>query len=113
MRCLENDVNPRNTGPERSDRSGAINASCDTGARPVHLAAVLIQVPGYIDDHDSMLALHQQSSGKDAGALVVEKILIPLTLDEFGQQYCYRAAGICVLGLQNMVENRLYYKTKR
>jgi hypothetical protein len=45
------------------------------------------QIPGHIDDHNSMGALRQQSGCENPGALVVKKVLIPLPLDELRQQH--------------------------
>ncbi len=71
------------------------------------------QIPGNIDDHDSVLAMQQQTSGENSGALIVKKILVPLTLDELRQQHRDRTTRVLPFDLQEVVDDRLHHESKR
>jgi hypothetical protein len=66
-----------------------------------------MQIPGHIDDHDSVRPLRQQTSSENPGALVVKKILIPLPFDELRQQHRDGAIRIVPFDLQDVIDDRL------
>jgi hypothetical protein len=57
--------------------------------------------------------LGQQASREDLGALVVKKVLIPVSLDELWQQHRDGAIRILPLDFQDVFDDRLYHKSKR
>src|ERR1035441_6764542 len=73
----------------------------------------LTQIPGHIDDYDSVRPLRQQTSRENPGALVVKKILVPLPFDELRQQHRDDAFRVFPLDLQDVVYDRLHHESKR
>jgi hypothetical protein len=71
------------------------------------------QIPGHIDDHDSVRALREQTSGEKLGALVVKKVLVPSPFDQLRQQHRDRALRVHPLDLQHVVDYRLHHESKR
>jgi hypothetical protein len=43
------------------------------------------EIPGYVEDHNSVRALGEQAGRENPGALVMKKILVPTPFDEFWQ----------------------------
>ena len=62
------------------------DVACEHGSTLNPPSPPFTQIPGHINDHDSVRPLRQQMSRENPGALVVKKILVPLPFDELRQK---------------------------
>ena len=65
-----------------------------------------LEVPGNIDDEDSLIAFDEQHELEQVGALVVEEILPPVLDDQFGHEDGDLAVLVGLLLLENEIQYR-------
>src|SRR5579859_441097 len=69
-------------------------------------AVLIVEIPRNIGHHDAPVALEIEQSLESGCTLVMQQIVIPAVLDQFGNNDGDDLPGIVLFELQHMIENR-------